>query len=375
MRIALVNHSHILGSGIDHVAHNLAKELGKRNEVTVYTYNSEIQGENYEVVTIGLPMANNRIISGVLSPLCFSSVRAMRTRLKYYDVAISQMYPACLLPLLPSKISKSVYIEWGVQAINLFARPSEKAYIWALQKAHGYAIKHSDIVITPSVEVEEMVKSKYHRTPSNLNLYGVDFEYFDKDKADAEVVYRKYPQLRDKKIVLFAGRVSPHKNIHTLIRAMWAVKQRIPESMLLLVGRPSFSHYDRELDCLIQELCMEDTVIRAGLVSREDLPSYFKCASLFGYCSEWEGLLNPEPLAMGLPMVCHDTPTNRQTVDDYVTGRLVQDNTPKAYANVIANLLSDNDKLREMSQNAYVVARERFDYKVIAQKLEEVISA
>lgn len=370
MRIAFANHTAIKGSGIDHVAHNLAKELGKRHEVNVFAYQTEGEGDYYNLNRIPLPFSNNRIVSGILSPMIIPSVAAMRREFNAHDVVITQMYPANLLPLIPKHKIKSVYVEWGVQATNLFPKPHEKAYIKLIQEAHRYACRKSDIVIAPSLEVFNNIR-KYNDNTVNLNLYGIDFERFNFDITDKEIVYKKYPQVRDKKVIIFTGRISPHKNIHLLIDAMSDLLADCPNTLLMIVGRNSFPDYQKQLNAQVKKLGIEKHVIFTGLV--DSVVPYLKCADIYCVASAWEGYLNPEPMAMKLPIVCYDAPIHRETVVQGQTGILVNKLTPAAFSGILIGLLHHDFMRLDMGDKAYDTALAKYDYTLIVKKLEKVI--
>ncbi len=370
MRLAFFNHSHILGSGIDHVTHHLAEELGKRHEVTVLTYNAELSSPCYKVKLLPMPFKTSRVMAGVLAPLYLPATIEARHLLSQYDTVITQLYPANVIPT--GLKTKHIYVEWGVQTSSLFANPMEKAYIYGLDRMNDFAVRHADLVIAPSIEVWDRITNRMGIDALNLNLYGIDLNYFNRN-VSPKPVYEEYPDLEGNKVILFAGRVSPHKNIHLLIKAFYLVKKSLHDTKLLLVGRPSFPAYFKELQELIKALKLEDDVILAGLVSREMLPACYAAASVFCVCSPWEGLLIPEPMGMALPMVAYDTPTHRQTVEHGQTGLLVNELKPEALASALIGILSD-DKLRhDMGERAYGIARKKFDYQEIAANLEAYV--
>lgn len=376
MRICFANHTMVLGSGIDHVTHNLANELALREVDTkgcgvgVIAMQTELMSPRHYWLHKATAPPFGRL-GMVASPLWPPSVMSMRNWMGRYDIVLTQMHPSCLFPHLPTKINntKHVFIEWGVQASNLFPKKQEMAYIGILRKAHGYAIQHADMVIAPAKAVAAQIKRDYGVDAVNMNLYGIDLGYFNRETSP-KLVYKKYPQLEGRPVVLFAGRVSPHKNIDMLIDAFYLLRASLPDAKLLLVGRPSFPYYENELHDRVIKKGLVPHVVFAGLVPQEELPAYFAAASVFCVCSAWEGYLIPEPMAMGLPIVAYHTDVHAETVVNGLTGVLVNELTPYAFSR---GLLEALQKREDLGENAYLTAKWKYDYKMIAIKLLGVL--
>lgn len=368
MKIAFMHHTFIEGSGIDSVTYELAKRLNTEHQVTVISFKNEYDNSGIPTTEYKVPFG--KVCGGIFSPFF---AREVRQDLTQFDVVITQLYPSNIIPLLPTKLKvKTVFIEWGLQPSYAFSGLLDRAYIKLLEVAHGYAIRHSDLVITANSETTQFIKSKYNITPHKLNLYGVDFNYLHKD-IDYSSLLERYPQLKNKKIILYLGRITPHKNQHLLIEALAVTQKAIPNTVLVLVGRASSEQYREQLKKLIKHKHLQDTVIMTGLVPREDVPKWYALCDIFAYASRWEGYMNPEPLAMGKPIVAYNAMPHRETVKHNINGLLVDELTPGAFAEAQIKLLG-NDELRQtMGEAGYKWARENMDYNIIAERFEEFI--
>ncbi len=80
MKIGFINHSFILGSGIDTVIYELARHLADEHEVTVFTYYNQYDPDelNFEVKEIKIPFAGNRVSRSVISPVYIHRVGEIR---------------------------------------------------------------------------------------------------------------------------------------------------------------------------------------------------------------------------------------------------------------------------------------------------------
>lgn len=375
MKVAFLHHSFILGSGIDSVIYQLARRMARKHDISIFTFNSEYSADfGVEVREVSIPFKKSRVVRGVLSPLFVHRWHQIRKSLEDYDVVISQLYPANLIPALPSRVKGplNIVIEWSV-ALEPFSKLTEQAYVRLIRKMNGLACKRSDTVIVSSNFVREWVGKEYNVKAVNILLDGVDFNLFAKDRVSPDSIYESYPSLKNSLCVLYVGRISPHKNIETLIRGFAIIKEKIPEVTLVLVGAQTFPGYYQHLLRLTSELNLQDSVTFTGIVSWEDLPKYYAACDVYATCSLWEGFLRAEAYALQKPMVAFDVTSHSETIEPGRTGLLVKEMTPEAFASAVVSLLSDEKLRKEMGENGYQWAKENLDYDVIAEKFEKFI--
>ena len=70
-------------------------------------------------------------------------------------------------------------------------------------------------------------------------------------------------------MLLYVGRISPHKGIHLLIKAFRIVNTKLPDAKLVIVGKHTFDDYSKKLKRLANQ-----NVLFAGFVPDEELPYY-----------------------------------------------------------------------------------------------------
>lgn len=377
MKIAFLHHVFQAGSGIEQVILELATRLKLMgHDAFVVTYSDEHHYPNsIPVEPFRLPL-NNRITRSLLAPAFFGTNRDIRRRLTEsdVDVVVTSLYPMSIIPLWPRKISaKEVFIEWGIQPYSAFGSLADKTYLWLLNRADRYAIKRSDKVLVANGVTKEWVERQGVR-PVKLHLYGINFDRLDVN-AEYEHLYQRHRELADADgVILYAGRQSPHKNIEVLIQAVALSKRRGRNVKLLIVGRESFPKYASQLRTLTRELDLTDDVTFTGLVSEEDLAGYYNLCDIFVNASWWEGFLNPEAYAFKKPIVAYGVPPHDETVQDGVTGLLVNEPTPNRFAWAIQHLLTFPETRLAMGEAGYQWAKENLDYGIVARNFIEEIS-
>lgn len=362
MRIAFLHHTFMPGSGIDGVIMELATRMqGKGHQVTVITNYSEYSSTPFPVLEIPL----GHLTRTMLSPLTTEWGYLREMLVRKFDVVVGQLYPMSLLPLFPTKLPvKSVVVEWGMQPVSAFKTPQGKAYAWWLDKMNLWADRRADLCIAGCNQTKERLDGLGIKA-TRMNLYGVNMEMFRRDAEPIDV-----PVTKGRPTVLFVGRSSAAKKAYILVRAVSIIGKTISEAVLVLVGRPS--PYSDVLRGLVKRLGLENNVFFAGLVSQEDLVRWYARCDVFAVASPWEGFLIPEPMAMGKPMVAFDAPPHRETVEDGVTGRLVKELTPEAFARAITDLLRNKREAQSMGEEGFRKCKRELDYRTIADKFEKI---
>ncbi len=127
--------------------------------------------------------------------------------------------------------------------------------------------------------------------------HGVEAEFFALDR------------LRLERFVLCVSTLHPHKNLDRLIRAF---ARRTRDWRLTIAGLRGF--FASELDRLIEELGVKDSVQLTGWIPRAELMDLYGHALAFVYPSRVEGFGMPvlEAMAAGIPVACSDIPPLRE---------------------------------------------------------------
>jgi glycosyltransferase involved in cell wall biosynthesis len=198
--------------------------------------------------------------------------------------------------------------------------------------------------------------------------------------------------------ILFVGRVSPEKGIHTLIEAFARVASRIEAARLDIVGarstlREDFivgisddpvvralrrfydgsmgAEYQDYLDALVRKLGLTGKVRFVGRVPHGELPARYGASAVVvnPSVSETFGISVVEAMACGLPVVAARVGGMVETVVDGETGLLVEPEQPAALADAITSLLQDAERSRRMGASGRARAAARFSWGARADKL------
>lgn len=194
----------------------------------------------------------------------------------------------------------------------------------------------------------------------------VTFHPIDDDAMSA--ARRRLGFRAEDRLVVYAGRLSLEKNVHTLIRLFSIVRHRIPEARLVLAGEaPNVPFLEMgvyplaapaTLGRIVAALALHDAVRYLGPVGQDELRTLFNLAdvavNLTLHHSENFGLAQVEALLCGTPVVgtlwggLKDTVVDNGTgfpVSTIVTDRGVKANWWEAAARIV-QVLREGRNLR-----------------------------
>lgn len=198
--------------------------------------------------------------------------------------------------------------------------------------------------------------------------------------------------------VLFVGRVSPEKGIHTLIEAFAQVASRVERARLDIVGgrstlREDFivgissdpavralkrfydgsagAEYQQYLDGLVSNLGLNDKVRFVGHVPHRELPDRYRASAVVvnPSLSESFGISMVEGMACGMPVVGTRVGGMLETVLDRETGLLVEPERADLLAEAVVSLLEDPGWAKQMAIKGRARAVELFSWRARSDRL------
>jgi D-inositol-3-phosphate glycosyltransferase len=220
----------------------------------------------------------------------------------------------------------------------------------------------------------------YGADPTKIEVIpcGVDLElFYPRARREAEA-YLDMPAHH--KMVLFVGRVEPLKGIDVLIEAMALVLEKhtdLRDDICLCVigGEPDAdaADMDREmarLQNMRETLGIADVVAFLGKRAQPALPFHYSAAEVCVVPSHYEsfGMVALEAMACGTPVIASRVGGLTFTVQDGSTGFLVPNDDPKALAEKLSLLLTDEALRQEMGQRAATHSK-RYGWPIVAGQI------
>ena len=197
---------------------------------------------------------------------------------------------------------------------------------------------------------------------------GVDAASLDQP-ADGHGLREKHPELKDKKIVLFLGRVDPIKGLDILVSAIDDLATKRTDFALVVAGAGTVA-YERKIASMVRVRGLEDRVVFLGMVEGEDKRVVLRDADVFVLPSHNENfpMAVLEAMAAGLPVVISD----RAKIHDEVSAAragIVTSPEPGEVAAAIDELLGDEDLRMRMGRAGRELTRDRLSWESAAENV------
>lgn len=335
LKIAILTPTFSHYSGIDRVVQLQAQEYSKKgNKVTVFALESSLKPKDFKLEVLGMPknLFFQRLYR-LLFFLDFKKIRNTAEKLKDYDTIISHFYPMNWIAYYSKKKYnvKYIYYNHGIGYSYLFSNFFENLYMKLFAFFNKLSLENLDSAISISKFMQNELK-KETGLESKVIYNKIDKSRFKKGLEGSKI--RKILKIKDnEKLLLFVGRLSPHKNLHTLLKIFDIVNQKIPNSKLLIIGKPTFTNYYKKLKRIANK-----NVIFKEFVDDKELPYYYAACDLYVTASLWEGfnLTIAEAQACGKNVVAFDVCSHPEVVNN---GILVKKDDIQGFVNTIIRLL------------------------------------
>ena len=246
-----------------------------------------------------------------------------------------------------------------VKNLSLAEGDKEEPLIRALGEEQ--IVKNANALIANTDAEAAALVSLYGASPEKVHVVtpGVDLARFApaNGKGSARSKLNIAP---DALMLLFVGRIQPHKGPDVLVRAVAEMLTHSPHlraklALVIMGGASGSGHAEPErLRAMAKFLGVDDVVHFMDPVLRSDLPDWYRAADLVCVPSYSEsfGLVALEAQACGTPVVATAVGGLRTAVSDGISGSLVDGHDPKAWASVINRLLFEPQRRIVLSMGA-----------------------
>ena len=244
---------------------------------------------------------------------------------------------------------------------------------WGICNDHAFntygvlsASKSVDRIVVNSMFMKHLVSEHYRIIPDKITVIpnGINLSRFTNSNIRFE--------LKGDPSVLYVGTFSAIKGTDILIQAVARVRSILPQVKLHLVGYgPSIE--TENLQKLIDQLHVQDSIVLHGKASSLEVPVYLKSANMCVLPSRFEGfgITFLEALASGTPTIASDIPSFQEIVGHSQSCLFFKSADEFDLAKAIYELTQNKNVGEQISKNASVCVK-NFEWMNIAKRYFEL---
>lgn len=221
-----------------------------------------------------------------------------------------------------------------------------------------------DWVITPSRDIEEIIKMNGVMRPITILPTGIDWERYQRGQRDK--IRQEYGIGPDESCLLWTGRMEKEKNTDFLMDVSISLVSGNEKVKMLLVGEGSEK---KKMQACVVQAGLQEKIFFQGLVKPEEMPDYYSAGDIFlqPSMSETQGLTTTEALATGLAVVAIRASGTTDQIESGANGIMVDNDQPQ-FITAVKDMIADGDKRRAFGEKAREMAK-KMDFREKAGEL------
>jgi glycosyltransferase involved in cell wall biosynthesis len=256
-----------------------------------------------------------------------------------------------------------------LEAWSLQYGQTRKRIAWHLYEHKN--LKRATLFHATSQMEAESIRQLGFEQPIAVLPNGVEIPTFA-NLPPRETLTQHFPELTDKKWLLFLARVHPKKGLDSLLEAWRTLESQFPDWQLIIAGS-NLIGYQEKLSAIATQYNIQHRISFVGMLGGADKVTALAHSDLFVLPSHSEnfGIAVAEALAYQIPVITTKG-TPWQEIQEHNCGWWI-DNTVDALTESLQAGLSRSDSERHaMGQRGRTLVTTRYGWSAIAHSMSEV---
>lgn len=270
-------------------------------------------------------------------------------RRERFDVVHTHSAKAGVLGRVAARIAGVPVVIHTPYSLPFRSEIEQKARYWLYYFIEWLLGRVTNVMVATSQAERQEISESGIIASKNIALIHncFDLDAYEWAFDEREVSKRILGWYTQQLVVGTVARISPQKDIRTLVEAARLVCDRIPQVRFVIVGEGELRE---EIEQRANDLQLGEHWIMVG--KRDDYMRYLRAFDVFAFPSLWEGLPYApiESMALGTPIVATAAPGTVDLVIHEKTGLLVPVRDAQAMAQSIVRLLVTPDLARKLAQ-------------------------
>ena len=308
--------------------------------------------------------------------ISFSLTKWLWNNVKNYDLvhtnaifsyAILPAYWACQKDRVPYIVTPRGMLEpW---ALSYKAWKKRFYYRFFEEPALNRANAIQMLASTEAKRTETLnLKAPFTIIPNGIHRQ--DFEPL----VSPELFYQQFPETKNKRLIIFLGRIDPKKGLDLLANAMGKIHDQFPQAHLIIAGPDNIGFLNTAKNYFSEAGCL-DKVTFTGILTGQLKYSALSAAEIYVAPSYSEGFSMSvlEGMASGLSCVI-TTGCNFPEAAE-VNAAYEVDIDAEKIANALTHCMQNSQEAKAMGERARKLILEQYTWNSIAVKLIDVYAA
>jgi len=242
----------------------------------------------------------------------------------------------------------------------------------------GIFSRGADAILVPGTKHQEFFTGlgaspeKIFIMPNVSNLILKDEDHNNLDKLIKDF------DLKDKKIILFVGRLIPLKGVQYLLEAFYKLHETMDDAVLVVVGEGECMD---ELKEISHKLNIDDKVYFQGNVDNDMLGTYYLLSNVFvlpsitTHHADACPLVVNEAMYFAKPVVTSDAVGTTFMIEEGVNGFVVPERDSNALCEALYKILKSPELEEKMGKAAKKLIEEKFTYQNMIEGFNQAINS
>lgn len=251
---------------------------------------------------------------------------------------------------------------------------SGKEPVWKFSYPFRSYFRHAGYVVGVSEPIcaafEKIIpRQSFHYIPPLIP--------FEKSKKTKEEIKNQLGFHIEDRVLLYVGSIKGMKNPDKIVTAISKIDPGIIESKKIKVLFVGSGDMENALKEMVGSYQLNSCIRIAGLVSRENIPDYYKMADAYVISSDYEGtsLSLMEAMFNKLAIIGSDAPGINRMLTHGQNALLYKTNDTDDLANTIIRIFSDPELMIRISANAFAGFNEKYSFEAMMRMYNEIFSS
>lgn len=206
--------------------------------------------------------------------------------------------------------------------------------------------------------------------------HGIDIRMYH-PKVNPAPIYKKYPQLKNRKIIFHPARMGLAKGCDISVKALRILKNKFPDAMLVLAGTKNIIDWGETQDKdiayivkLVDFFKLRENVL-IDVYALEDMPRLYAASQVCIYPSSSQepfGLTILESMASKKPIVVTWAGGMPEIVHNNINGFVIPPKNFDELANRVAQLLIDEELRERLGSTGRDMVKQDFTKEIMARR-------